>query len=171
MFNGDNFLNFCQVWEKAISLMMKIARLFSEHLAIYIPFITVPFFVVIMGFFTQKEENDISIMSDYWNSCNRSSACRSYEIGPSSEPQCMFRQKLYLIICLTQTVILFSHLVVVNIYYHEEKKLGFAIIRLMFNFILIPLIGLQVYVSYIPKVLFICRCSKNWQKKVCSIIC
>ena len=153
MFNGDNFLNFCQVWEKAISLMMKIARLFSEHLAIYIPFITVPFFVVIMGFFTKNEENDISIMSDFWNSCNRSSACRSYEIGPSSEPQCMFRLKLYLIFLISQAVILFLHLIVVNIYYNEEKK--FAIIRLMFNLILIPLIGLQVYVSYIPSSKFI----------------
>ena len=118
MFNGDNFLNFCQVWEKSISLMMKKARLFSKHLAIYIPLITYPFFVVIMGYrFTKNEENDISIMSDYWNSCNRSRSCTTYgtgscEIGPSSEPQCMFRLKLYLIFCLTQTVILFSHLVV-----------------------------------------------------------
>ena len=151
MFNGNNFLNFCQVWEKSISLMMKKARLFSKHLAICIPLITYPLFVVI----TKNEENDISIMSDYWNSCNRSCPAYgtgSYEIGPSSEPQCMFRLKLYLIFCLTQTVILFSYLVgfLVNITYNKQKKLkGFAIIRLMFNLILIPLIGLQAYVSYI----------------------
>ena len=157
MFNGDNFLNFCQVWEKSISLMMKKARLFSKHLAICIPLITYPLFVVI----TKTEENDISIMSDYWNSCNRSCPAYgtgSYEIGPSSEPQCMFRLKLYLIFCLTQTVILFSYLVgfLVNIAYNKQKELkGFAIIRLMFNLILIPLIGLQAYVSYIPSSKFI----------------
>ena len=123
--------------------MMKIARFIATYMAICIPFMSMPLFFVITD---NNEENEISIKSDYWNTCNRSSR------SPSSEPQCMFRKYLLDLWIVIYMVIFFPHIVgLIVIFANKLKELkGFAIFWLMFNLILIiPLIGLQAYVSYI----------------------
>ena len=138
MLDGDNFLNFCGVLEKPISLIMELACFFANFLGICIPSMSFAFFVVI----TQNEENE------NWNTCNWSSW------GP-------VKQKLFVIWGLTYMFIFFFayfDLCVIrdlrDIVEQRTDSIGqvkdLKKIWPMFNLILIlPLIGLQVYVSYI----------------------
>ena len=142
MFDGDNFLNFCGILEKAISLMMRIVYFFARFLGMCIPSLSFAFFVAI----TKTEE----IKSDYSNhTCNR------------SEPQCMFIRQLWVIWGLTYSYIILSHIVDLHVTctFNDivERKTN-SIVELedlkkiwpMSNLILIfPLIALQAYVSYI----------------------
>ena len=137
MFDGDNFLSFCGFMEKAISLMMKIARFFANFLGILIPSMSYAFFVVL----TQHDENE------KWKTCDWSSW------GP-------VKQKLFVMWFLTYLGIFLSHLVelfVIATFDDIVEKKTEPIDKLkdlkkiwpMYNLILIlPLIGLQVYVSY-----------------------
>ena len=142
MFDGDNYLNFCGILEKLISIMMKIACFFAIFLGSCIPSMSFAFFVVI----TEKEE----IKSDYSGyTCNR------------SEPQCMFQLQLFFIWGLTYGAIFLSNIVdlfVTTTFNNIVERRMNSIIEVkdlkkiwpMFNLILIvPLIALQAYVSYI----------------------
>ena len=152
MFDGDNYLNFCGILEKLISLMRKIACFFAIFLGICMPLMSFAFFVVI----TEKEE----IKSDYSGFyCNR------------SEPQCMFQFQLFFIWGLTYGFIFCSHIVdlFVTTEFNNivERKMNSIVevedlkkIWPMFNLILIlPLIAVQAYVSYIVHNLIFVLCS------------
>ena len=143
MFEGDNFLNICGVLEKPISLMMKIACFFARFVGTLLPSMSYAFFVAL----TQYDENE------KWNTCDWSSW------GP-------VKQKLFVLWVLTYIGIVFSHIVELSLIGEfndivEQKTVSIGQLENLkkiwprFNLILIlPLIVLQAYVSYIPSSLF-----------------
>ena len=141
MFDGDKFWNFCGIWEKSISLMMKKALPLTKFLTFCLPVI-----LLFLGGIPVSHE------------CQKSPHKVDGEIfctfgGPANTlgSDCNFRIKLYFLWFLTFLVISSTHLVVFLFYGMTEKEYmeNFTIKWLRFNFILtLALVVLQANVSY-----------------------
>ena len=143
MFDGDKFWNFCEgVWEKSISL--KIAFFFMKLLAFFLPFMS-----IYLGFIILRRETTIYEDRDAMNACHKLGFWDNSEEGS----QCRFQEKLHWGWLLTFFLIWTWHTCGGCFYAltFEEHMEDLRIKYLRANLILIlGLIGLQTYVSYIP---------------------
>ena len=136
MFDGDKFWNICGVWEKSISLLMKIALFFTI------------FFRKLLGFLTFF----LPVFLLYLYAVYLSN--RKYKYKP---------ELLWLLIF---KVVFLTHGLggVFYVAFMKECMKSFTIGWLRLNLILVlVLVGLQAYVSYLHKVQVFWGCLKVWK--------
>ena len=145
MLSGDNYMKFCGVWEKSISLMMNIALFLTSFLSFCLPLI--PLFIIF-----QQGPGRV----------NGIKTCTSHSPVNYEDYECMFQTKVIIIwswittfFCGIHLVGIFAHPFTIIVYckskvsHLKNDMKGLLINWSRFNLILILiLVGIQACVSY-----------------------